>query len=137
MDPNRFVSGIYVDPRNPNRAWLSYSGYSAATPATPGHVFVVVYDPIANTATWTSLDSSPLLPFPDLPATDIVRDGPTGDLYVATDFGVLRHVADSNLWAIAGAGQPFVEVAGLTIVPRARRLYAATHGLGAWALKLP
>ena len=30
-----------------------------------------------------------------------------------------------------------VEVAGLTIVPNARVLYAATHGLGAWELDLP
>jgi hypothetical protein len=29
------------------------------------------------------------------------------------------------------------EVAGLTIVPSARKLYAATHGLGAWSLNLP
>jgi hypothetical protein len=32
---------------------------------------------------------------------------------------------------------PSVEVAGLTIVPGARKLYAATHGLGAWLLNLP
>jgi hypothetical protein len=32
---------------------------------------------------------------------------------------------------------PNVEVPGLTIVPAARRLYAATHGLGAWLLNLP
>jgi hypothetical protein len=31
---------------------------------------------------------------------------------------------------------PNVEVAGLTIVPGARILYAATHGLGAWRLNL-
>jgi hypothetical protein len=31
---------------------------------------------------------------------------------------------------------PNVEVAGLTIVPNARRLYAATHGLSAWLLNL-
>jgi len=28
------------------------------------------------------------------------------------------------------------EVAGLTIVPDARVLYAATHGFGAWAMDL-
>ena len=28
-------------------------------------------------------------------------------------------------------------VAGLTIVPSTRKLYAATHGLAAWSLKLP
>jgi hypothetical protein len=32
---------------------------------------------------------------------------------------------------------PNVEVAGLTIVPEARRLYAASHGLGAWQMRLP
>jgi hypothetical protein len=31
---------------------------------------------------------------------------------------------------------PNVEVAGLTIVPAKRKLYAATHGMGAWSLKL-
>jgi hypothetical protein len=31
---------------------------------------------------------------------------------------------------------PNVEVTGLTIVPKARKLYAATHGLGAWLLNL-
>jgi hypothetical protein len=30
-----------------------------------------------------------------------------------------------------------VEVAGLTIVPNARILYAATHGRSAWSLTLP
>ena len=43
--PNRFVSSIHVDATNGNRAWVSYSGYSVNTPATPGHVFEVVFDP--------------------------------------------------------------------------------------------
>jgi hypothetical protein len=30
-----------------------------------------------------------------------------------------------------------VEVAGLTVVPSARILYAATHGRSAWSLALP
>jgi hypothetical protein len=32
---------------------------------------------------------------------------------------------------------PDVEVPALTIVPGARKLYAASHGLGAWLLNLP
>ena len=47
-DPNRFVSGIVVDPANANHAWISYSGFNATTPATPGHVFEVTYDPGAG-----------------------------------------------------------------------------------------
>ena len=33
--PNRFVSGIFIDPTNANHAWISYSGYSATTPQLP------------------------------------------------------------------------------------------------------
>jgi len=40
-------------------------------------------------------------------------------------------------WVAAGEGLPNVEVAGLTIVPGARKLYAATHGRSAWVLTLP
>jgi hypothetical protein len=32
---------------------------------------------------------------------------------------------------------PNIEVAGLTIVPSKRKLFAASHGQGAWSLTLP
>jgi hypothetical protein len=137
VDPARFVSGIYVDPANANRAWLSYSGYSASTPTTPGHVFEVVYDPSGGSATWTSLDNlGPGLG--DIPLTDVVRDDFLGDLYVSSDFGVMRNPADNPGWVPASQGMPTGEIAGLTIVQSgARRLYAATHGMGAWSMNLP
>ena len=69
--------------------------------------------------------------------TSVVRDEATGDLYVSTDFGVFRLAHGSSAWTRAADGLPNVEVAGLTIVPGERLLYAATHGLGAWSLKLP
>ena len=33
-DPGRFVSGIFVDPANPNHAWISYSGTTSILPAS-------------------------------------------------------------------------------------------------------
>jgi hypothetical protein len=135
-DPGRFVSGIYVDPANPNHAWISYSGYNFNTPTLPGHVFEVTYNQGANDATWTSLDNPGGTAFPDFPATDIVRDS-NGDLYVSNDFGVMTLQNGSTSWATAGSGLPMVEVAGLTIVPSSRALYAATHGRSAWKLTLP
>jgi hypothetical protein len=135
-DPNRFVSGIYVDPANANHAWICYSSYSSLDPTAPGHVFSVTYDPIGGTATWTNLDGSGATAFPDFPATDIVHDS-NGDLYVSNDWGVLRRANGSSDWVVAGTGLPQVEVAGLTIVPSARKLYAATHGRSAWLLTLP
>jgi len=130
-DPARFVSSIYVDPDNPNHAWISYSGYNINTPTTPGHVFEVTRT--GATATWTDRTYD----LADLPVTDLVRDDLTGDLYAATDFGVMKLAAGATSWTVAAAGMPMVEVAGLTIVPGARVLYAASHGLGAWQLDLP
>ena len=135
-DPGRFISGIFIDPSNPNHAWISYSGYNFNTPSQPGHVFEVTYDQGTNDATWTSLDTPGGTSYPDFPATDIVRDS-NGDLYVSNDFGVMRLANGSTSWATAGTGLPMVEVAGLTIVPSARVLYAATHGRAAWKLTLP
>jgi hypothetical protein len=134
-DPGRFVSGIYVDPSNSNHAWISYSGYNFNTPSEPGHVFSVSYDGSGD-ATWTSLDGSGMTAFPDFPATGIAHDS-NGDLYVSNDFGVMILANGSSDWATAGTGLPMVEVAGLTIVPGSRVLYAATHGRSAWKLTLP
>ena len=131
--PNRFVSSISIDPTNPNHAWVSYTGFSAATPSTPGHVFEVTFDPVAGTATFTSLDGN----LGDIPVTDLVRDDVTGDLYASNDFGVLILPSGTTSWVLAAPGMPNVEVPGLTIVPAQRKLYAATHGLGAWSLNLP
>jgi hypothetical protein len=133
--PRRFVSGIYVDPAKPNHAWISYSGYNMNTPAQPGHVFEVTYDPDAGTAAWTDLDGG-TGPMGDLPVTALVRDDPTGDLYAATDFGVLKLPAGGTAWQTAGSGLPQVEVPGLSISTSARVLYAATHGRGAYVLHL-
>ena len=136
LDPNspgRFISSIYVDPRNPNHAWISYSGYSARTPAQPDHVFDVTYDPVAGTAVWTSLEGS----LGDIPITALVRDDATGDLYAANDFGVLRLPRGNTVWQTAARGLPKAEIPALSISTSARVLYAATHGRGAYVLPLP
>lgn len=132
-DPNRFVSGIRIDPANANHAWISYSGFDASTPSTPGHVFEVTYNPAAGTATWVDRSYD----LGDIPITDVVRDDVNGDLYASSDFGVYRLAAGTTSWTAAAPGMPNVEVPGLTIVPSARKLYVATHGLGIWLLNLP
>ena len=132
IDPNRFVSSIHVDPENGNRAWVSYSGYGVNTPGTPGHVFLVVYNPGTGTSTWTDLSHD----FGDLPVNDLVRDDVTGDLYAGTDFGALRLANGSTTWTNSAPGLPNVEVTSLEILPGERILYAATHGLSTWRLNL-
>jgi hypothetical protein len=130
--PSRAISEIYVDPANAHHAWISYNGYNVNTPSTPGHVFEVTWSG-SGPATW--VDSSYNLP--DFPITAVVRDDMTGDLYAASDFGVMKLPNGATTWVVAGGGLPMVEVAGLTLVAGARILYAATHGRSAWSLLLP
>jgi len=131
-DPQRFVSSVSVDPANPNHAWISYSGYNFNTPAQPGHVFEVTFNPVGPSATWADVSHN----IADLPVTDLVRDTVTGDLYASSDFGVVTLPSGLSTWQVAGTGLPNAEVAGLTIVPGARVLYAATHGRSSWKLNL-
>jgi len=131
-DPNRAISEIYVDPTNARHAWISYNGYNINTPTRPGHVFEVTWSG-TGTATWVDRSYN----LPDFPITAVVRDDVTGDLYAASDFGVMKLPNATTTWAVAGGGLPAVEVAGLTIIPSSRILYAATHGRSAWSLQLP
>ncbi|HJP66147.1 MAG TPA: hypothetical protein VKA30_07580 [Actinomycetota bacterium] len=131
--PGRFVSGITIDPSDPNHAWVSYTGYSAYTPTTPGHVFDVHYDPATHSATFTSLDYN----LGDIPVTGIARFDATGDLYISTDWGILRLPNGATAWQKAGAGFPRVATYGLTLTEAGHTLFAATHGRGAWGLNLP
>jgi transposase-like protein len=132
--PERFVSGIAVDPANPNHAYISFSGYNAyanAAGTAPGHVFDVTYDPGSHTATWKNIDYD----LGDQPITDIAVDT-NGDLYVSTDFGVDVLSKGTTAWVPASTGLPSVAVYGLTIDRTNRVLFAATHGRSAWQLAL-
>ena len=130
--PRRFVSGIAVDPANVNHAFISFSGYNAYTPTTPGHVFEATYNPTTAATTWSNLSYN----LGDLPITGLARDNVTGDLYASTDFGVAMLAAGGSTWVPAAGSLPPVAVYGLTIDSNARVLYAATHGRGAWKLDL-
>jgi hypothetical protein len=154
--PTRYPSGIYVDPNNPRHAWISYSGYNAVTPTTPGHVFSVTEGPgtAPGNGTFVNLNvesGTSAFPTPtgvgDLPVTDIVRDDLTHTLYVATDFGVLAGPNDGASWHLT-RGMPRYEITHLEIQPSnrvptcvgthhcERVLYAATHSQGIWRMKL-
>lgn len=129
--PGRFISGIAVDGKDPNHAWISYSGYSSNTPVTPGHVFEATYTP-GTGATFTDISYD----LGDQPVTGIARDDLTGDLYASTDFGVARLAAGTTTWTQSSTGLPFAAVFGVSMNGPKRVLYAATHGRGAYQLAL-
>ena len=154
--PTRFPSGIYVDPDDAGHAWVTYSGYNAATPTTPGHVFEARENGSATgSGIFTNLNvesGTNAYPTPfndgDLPVSDVVRDDATHTLYVGTDFGVLRGSNDGHSGWHTTLGMPRYEVMHLEIQPSnrvptcmggghcARVLYAATHSQGIWRMKL-
>jgi hypothetical protein len=155
--PTRFPSSIYPDPSNVNHAWVTYSGYNAVTPTTPGHVFNVIEGSGPGSGTFTNLNveaGTASFPTPtnegDLPVNDIVRDDAKGMLYVATDFGVLRGDLDGTGGWHVTKGLPRFEITHLEIQPSARvptcvgvgkkgcqtLIYAATHSQGIWQLPL-
>jgi hypothetical protein len=157
--PTRFPSSIYPDPGNVKHAWVTYSGYNATTPTLPGHVFDVLEGRAAapGSGLFTNLNvegGTAVFPTPtgtgDLPVNDIVRNDATKQLYVATDFGVLRGDNDGKGGWQVTQGLPRFEITHLEIEPSARVptcvglsgtacptvIYAATHSQGMWKLNL-
>lgn len=156
--PTRYPSGIYPDPSDTGHAWISYSGFNANTPGTPGHVFDVKENGTApGSGVFTNLNveaGSDAYPTPtddgDLPVSDVARDDSSGTLYASTDFGVLRGDPQKKggySWHVT-RGMPRYEVMHLEIQPSSRVptcmsgkrcqpvLYAATHSQGIWKMDL-
>ena len=127
--PNRYPTAIHVDPSDPNHAWITFSGFNAKTPSTPGHVFEVTYVPGAST--FRVLDGTT---FGDIPATSLAVTN-DGLIVVGTDYGAVSSTGDGD-WTEAGKGLPNVVVADLVYVPSRDLIYAGTHGQGVWTLRL-
>lgn len=96
-------------------------------------MFSVRYNPAAHTAGWTDITGN----IGDQPVTGLAENADTGDVFAATDFGVLRLPRGSSVWEEAAPGLPRVAVYGLSLSQTAHVLYAATHGRSAYAIRLP
>lgn len=129
--PDRYVTGIRLDPANPNHAYLTVSGYSRhwiVGPTDPGvgHVF----ETSSGGQTWNDVSGN----LPDVPTNDIVFE--RGKLVAATDFGVYVSSNDGTSWSRYGISLPNVVVDQLTEDPNGK-LIAATHGRGVWRIAAP
>jgi hypothetical protein len=127
--PPRVITGIAIDPLDGTHAFVSYTGYNAYSPKTPGHVFEVHAAP-GSKPVFTDISSN----IGDLPVTGLVQDPVNGDLYAATDFGVITRKGGKTAWVAAGSGFPDVAVYQLRLTQDGL-VYAATHGRGIWTLK--
>lgn len=127
--PNRFVSGVAIDPRNGSHAWVTFSGYSRnwiVGPNDPGtgHVF----ETTDGGNTWADRTNGLV----DSPVNALLVTG--GHLVVSTDIGVFADTDTHGTgWHRLGTGLPTVVVDQLTLTP-AGTILAATHGRGLWTI---
>jgi uncharacterized protein (TIGR03437 family) len=127
--PPRTVTHIAVDPIDSATAYVTFSGFPAATD-TLGHVFKTG----DGGASWTDISGNlPVIPVnaivvdPDLPQT----------FYIGTDAGVMVTTDGGTTWASLGTGLPRVVVSSLVLQRNSRVLRAATHGRSVWEILVP
>jgi hypothetical protein len=121
--PERFVTSIVVSRNDPDRLWLTFSGFRTS------HVF----RSDDGGSTWTDLQAN----LPDIPVNALWFDPrhEGRELLVGTDIGVFRSVDGGSSWLPFNRGLPPVIVHDFDLGPDGR-LYAATHGRGVYAIPL-
>jgi uncharacterized repeat protein (TIGR01451 family) len=125
--PVRPVSAFAVDRSDYRLAYVAYSGFNAATPVTPGHVFKTT----DGGQTWTNVSGD----LPDVPVNALVLS-PTdpNTLYAGTDVGPMVTTDGGATWNPMGSGFPIVAVTSLDLNPYTAQMLASTHGRGAWVV---
>jgi hypothetical protein len=132
------ATGIAIDPFNSSVAWLSLSGFTAATGM--GHVFMTA----DFGGSWTQADGNPTLQspppasaLPDVPVLRLLvdRNDPTAQtVLAATDIGVFRTTDGGTTWAPFNLGT-IPAVAVFDIEQNLNGVvFAATHGRGIFEL---
>ncbi len=128
--PNRYITGIAVDPADQRHAYISLSGYARHWMVGPddpgvGHVFQTTDGGMC----WHDVSGDLV----DAPANDVAIVGT--HLVVADDVGVFASGLAGGTWKTVGVGLPHTIVVDLNPMPDGR-LLAATHGRGLWAIPL-
>lgn len=120
------MTGLAMDPANPNRLWLSFTGYEPS---------VKVWRSDDGGINWVNEDPNGSLM--NLPCNGIVyQEGIPNRLFLATDAGVWYKDDYMTDWVKYG-DIPNVRVTELKINRCANKLRAATFGRGLWETDLP
>lgn len=124
--PNQSITYIAVHPTNPQKVWVTLSGYSSNSK---------VYTSDDAGASWTNLSTN----LPNIPANCIVYNqlSPDNELFVGTDLGVYYTNDLLSGWTLYNQGLPHVIVNELEIHQNSNTLVAATYGRGIWRTPLP
>ncbi len=121
--PDRYVSDIEFDPSNTRTVYVSYNGYG-----TP-HVFKST-DAGAN---WTNVSNN----LPDVPVNTVqVHPQQPNVIFIGTDIGVFVSEDGGQVWQPANNGLPTVPVVALILNTNLNKIFAGTHGRGAYSASL-
>jgi len=119
MLPQRYITDVLTDKRNPATAYVTLSGYNLDE--TNPHVFRTT-DYGLN---WTDISSN----MPDVPVNSITIDyDEDSTLYIGTDAGVFFTQNLGTEWMVLGAGLPNSPVFDLNYHQPTKKLVAGTHG---------
>ena len=123
--PNKVISYITIHPSNPDKIWVSFSGFTSNEK---------VYLTEDGGNSWENISFN----LPNLPANCIVRKDNSNEdeLFLATDIGVYYKNNQMNEWIQFNQGLPNVIVRELEIQENSNTLYAATYGRGLWKTNL-
>ncbi|MGI5455842.1 glycosyl hydrolase [Streptomyces sp. CA-249302] len=125
--PNRYLSGLAIDPADSNHVLLAVNGFSRKWTEGPGAGVGHLFETRDGGVTWKDVSGN----LPDVPANSVVLlKG--GTIALGTDLGVLVRTPGSKGWKVAGGNLPTTAALQLRTGPDGR-LYVATHGRGIWA----
>jgi PKD repeat protein len=115
------ITRIAVSPYDPNKIWISVSGYSSTTK---------VFQTNDAGVTWSNLSAG----LPNLPVNCVVAiPGTSSDaIYVGCDAGVYYRDNTTATWQPYFTGLPNTPVFDLEIYQPTMMLRAATYGRGVW-----
>lgn len=139
--PNRFPTQIVFAPGSQTQAYFTFSGFnSTAGSSAPGHVFRS--NTIGAAApTFTEIDGqnggNAFFSIPDLPTNTVLVDPKAPNvLFVGADLAVYVSADSGRHWFRIDQGLPNSQVYMLQYNPTTNGIVAATHGRGAWQLRL-
>ncbi|MFJ8199862.1 glycosyl hydrolase [Streptomyces sp. NPDC096152] len=126
--PNRYLSGLAIDPADADHVLLAVNGFSRKWTEGPGAGYGHLFETRDGGVTWKDVSGN----LPDVPANAValLKDG---TVVLGTDLGVLVRTPGSAGWKVAGENLPTTAVLQLRTGPDGL-LYAATHGRGIWAV---
>lgn len=125
--PNRYVTDVMCDPRNPAEAYVTLSGFNIDQNNT--HVFRTTN----YGTTWTNISGNLL----NVPVNSVIVDHMrSGVLFIGCDAGVYYTTNFGSSWAILGTGLPNAPVFDINYHAPTQILVAGTHGRSLYEISL-